>query len=76
MDTTTIKVSKETRERIKALGAAQRQSADAVVQAALDELDRRIFWDQFDAAVAVHGVDDLRAESELYAGTLKDGLDD
>ncbi len=76
METTTIKVSKETRERIKLLGAASHRSADAVIQAALDEQERAAFWDQFDAAAAVHGVEDLQAESELYAATLKDGLDD
>jgi hypothetical protein len=73
---TTIKVSTETRDRIKALGATRNKSAEAVVLEALDELDRRVFWDQMDAAVDLHGPNDLRDESELFAAALKDGLDD
>jgi predicted transcriptional regulator len=73
MSMTTIKVSTTTRDRIKALGAAQHQSADAVILEALAELERRVFWDQFDAAVA-ENPGDLAAESALYADSLKDGL--
>jgi predicted transcriptional regulator len=74
MSATTIKVSSQTRDRVKALGLARHKSADAVIQEALDELDRRLFWDEFDAAAASEGKDDLRNESELFADTLKDGL--
>jgi hypothetical protein len=76
MGTTTIKVSTHTRDRIRAFGGPEHKSADAVIVEALDELERRRFWDQFDAAVAAEGGDDLRDESEVWAGTLKDGLSD
>jgi predicted transcriptional regulator len=76
MDTppTTIKVSTRTRDRIKSLAAARHQSADAVIQDALVELERRLFWEQFDAAIALEGPGDLQAETEHYSGSLTDGL--
>jgi predicted transcriptional regulator len=74
METTTIKVSTHTRDRIKALGAVQHKSADAIIQDGLDELERKAFWDQFDAAVAANP-GDLAAEAELFSDTLKDELD-
>jgi predicted transcriptional regulator len=71
---TTIKVSTATRDRIKALGTTRHQSADAVIQDALAELERKLFWEQFDAAVATEGEGDLKAETENYSSSLKDGL--
>ncbi len=47
MDTTTIKVSVETRDRIKSFGGATHE--DTIV-AALDLLDEQRFWAQADAA--------------------------
>ena len=76
METTTIKVSAATRDRIKALGAAERKSADAIVQAALDAQERALFWDRFEAAATAHGTEELEADAEAWAPTLKDGLDD
>jgi hypothetical protein len=49
MDTTTIKVSVETRDRIKSFGGATYE--DTIVEA-LDLLDSQQFWAEADAAVA------------------------
>ncbi len=49
MDSTTIKVSVETRERIKAFGGTTHEET---IVAALDLLDEQQFWEQADAAVA------------------------
>lgn len=72
--TTTIKVSTHTRDRIKSLGATRKLSADAVIQEALAELEKRVFWEQFDRAVQIEGEGDLRAEAEKFSGSLTDGL--
>jgi hypothetical protein len=44
---TTIKISVETRDRIKAMGGETYE--DTIIEA-LDALDRKRFWDQADAA--------------------------
>lgn len=45
---TTIKISVETRDRIKAMGGETYE--DTIIEA-LDALDRKRFWDQADAAI-------------------------
>ncbi len=49
METTTIKVSVETRDRIKSFGGATHEET---IVAALDLLDEKHFWAQADAAGA------------------------
>lgn len=49
MDTTTIKVSVGTRDRIKSFGGA---THEVTIIAALDLLDEQHFWAQADAAAA------------------------
>ena len=72
METTTIMVSLTTRDRIKSIGAQRHQSADKVIQSALDELDRKLFWDDYDAAAAAdQEPDDSTSE---WDATLTDGL--
>lgn len=64
---TTIKVSVATRDRVKAIGAQRHQSADKVIQAALDELDRAAFWDAYDASVAADGAPRVELEWDAVA---------
>jgi hypothetical protein len=49
MESTTIKVSVETRDRIQAFGGA---TYEATIVEALDVLDAQRFWSQVDAAMA------------------------
>jgi hypothetical protein len=49
MKSTTVKVSIETRERIRALGG---ETCDETINEALDALEAERFWSQVDAAVA------------------------
>ncbi|MFI7585681.1 hypothetical protein ACIB24_01235 [Spongisporangium articulatum] len=69
---TTIKVSTETRDRIKAIGAQRNQSAEKVILSALDELDRAMFWDAYDAAVAEDGPPTIEPGWEATASDLND----
>jgi len=49
MPMTTVKVTTETRDRLKAMG---RGTADDTINAALDALDRAEFWAQAERATA------------------------
>ncbi len=76
---TTIKVSSATRDRVNALGAQTHQTADQVVDKAIDEYERALFWREFAAAsdaVAADPVatEDERREQELWNRTLRDGV--
>lgn len=79
MTTTTIKVSTRTRDRVKAIGQRTHQSAEGVIHDALDELDRKLFWDEYDAAAAI-AVDPRSVAEEIedrtaWDNTLTDGTD-
>lgn len=81
MPTTTIKVSLATPDRIRALGENGRQSAESVVAAALDVLERDRFWDAYDDGVALVTADPSavahdRAELAAWDATLTDASDD
>lgn len=71
MESTTIKVTTTTRDRIKAIGSQRHESADKVISAALDELDRKLFWDDYDAAARA---DPAPRASTEWERTLTDGL--
>ncbi len=77
---TTIKVTEPTRDRIKAIGASTRQTADEVVSRALDEYERALFWAEYRAAAdaeARGGVPaGAAAERAAWDATLRDGLAD
>jgi predicted transcriptional regulator len=78
--TTTIKVSTTTRDRIKIISQRTHQSAEGVILDALDELDRKLFWDEYDAASSAIAVDPRSATEEIedrkaWDATLTDGAD-
>jgi predicted transcriptional regulator len=73
MTVTTLKVSTQTRDRVKALSDAEHRTADQVINAALDQLERsrrrRQMRDESQAALADPAD---RAESRA----VQDDLDD
>jgi hypothetical protein len=71
---TTVRVSEATRERLREVGLPS-QTADEVINAALDELERRRFWDAY-AVVARAGTpsEEEQAEWEAWDSARGDGL--
>jgi predicted transcriptional regulator len=75
---TTIKVSEATRDRVKAIGAQTRQPADAVISQALDELERKLFWQDYAAQRASERgplPQSALAERAAWDATADDGLE-
>lgn len=71
---TTVRVSEATRQRIR--GLSRGRSADEVINEALDQLDRRQFWDQYAAAArADEGTAEDHAERQAWDSILEEGLD-
>lgn len=70
---TTIKVSAETRDVVKAVGARTGQTADQVVARALVEYERSLFWREYAEAAER---DSELADRELWESTVRDGLAD
>ncbi len=66
--TTTLRVRASTRDRVRALGAQRRETSDAVVDAALDLLEKETFWAAWQAAQdAVTAEERAEEQSELEA---------
>lgn len=61
---TTIKLSVETRDRIKAMGGETYE--DTIVEA-LDALDRQRFWEEADAALAARAALQPEERAEIEA---------
>ncbi|MQA86455.1 MAG: hypothetical protein GEV03_17940 [Streptosporangiales bacterium] len=79
--TTTIRVSRHTRDRVATLAEQTGQPMTSVLEAALKEYERKIFWDRFTAEVAAVRADpeawaEVEAERRIEEGALRDGLDD
>jgi predicted transcriptional regulator len=73
---TTVRVSEATRDRLRAAGQPTHQTADEVINTALDELERRRFWDEYaQAARADRSTPKEQAEQEAWDATLTDGLE-
>lgn len=73
---TTIKVSPQTRDQIKSLGATTGQTADQVVSRALVEYERALFWREYADAAERDRQAGERGEQELWDRTVRDGLAD
>lgn len=73
---TTIKVSPQTRDQIKSLGASTGQTADQVVSRALVEYERALFWAEYARAAEQDRPRREQDEQELWDRTLRDGLAD
>ena len=77
---TTIKVSAPTRDRVNAIGARTKQTAEQVVASALREYERSLFWRDYTEAADAVAADpsaaaDERTEQELWDRTTPDGAD-
>ena len=75
---TTIKVSAPTRDRVNAIGARTKQTAEQVVASALREYERSLFWRDYTKAADAVAADpsaaaDERTEHELWDRTTPDG---
>ena len=72
-----IRVSSSTRKRVAVLVTKLKASSQQdVIDRALDQLERRVFWEGFEeearAYLAVHPKE--RVERHRYAGTSSDGM--
>ena len=81
MRSTTIRVSLETRDKLKEITERTGESMQSVVDRAIEELRRRDFWDRTNSAFAALRKDDdaWRAEQKErseWDQTLADGLED
>lgn len=72
----TIKVSQQTRDQVKSLGASTGQTADQVVSRALVEYERALFWRAYAQAAEQDRPAGEPDEQELWDRTLRDGLAD
>jgi predicted transcriptional regulator len=73
---TTVRVSEATRDRLRAVGQPAHQTADEVINAALDELERRRFWEAYAQAVrADNPTPEELTEQAAWDATVGDGLD-
>jgi hypothetical protein len=73
---TTVRVSEATRDRLRAVGLPAHQTADEVINAALDELERRQFWDAYAKASQMDKpTPEEQAEQAAWDSTLGDGLE-
>ena len=72
-DVTTIKVSKELRDRLATRARREHLTLGAVIARALDESDERAFWSAVTAEHAALTEDDRRAQ--LADATLADVVD-
>lgn len=72
MVATTIKVSEETRDRVNQLGARTHQTADKVVERALREYERALFWEEYAAAAQAVSADPEAAAEEAAEHALWD----
>ena len=78
--TTTVRVSDQTRARVAALAAATGHKMTQVLDDAIAEYERKVFWDGFDASWASIERDaatdaEVQRERENEAGALRDGLE-
>jgi predicted transcriptional regulator len=62
MSSTTIRVDERTRDRLSAISARQGRPMTAVVDDAVDALERRLFFEQYNGRYA-----DLRADAEAWS---------
>ena len=74
---TTIRVSKETRDRLAAVAASTGRPMTRVLDEAVDALERRVFFDRLNRRYGELGQDDeARAEIEAERGVEEGALKD
>ena len=73
MNSTTIRVSKETRAKLKKISAEKRISLAALVDELVEEREKR-FWEGFGEEAKARLSPTERAQRAIFDGALKDGL--
>jgi predicted transcriptional regulator len=79
-DSLTIRVSRSTHELLRDLATRSNAPMSALVDEAVQDLKRKRFWAEFNAAAAALEADpkawaDHQNEDEAWANTLADGLE-
>jgi hypothetical protein len=80
MATVMVRVSEATRERLRAIAEREGSTLQSIVDRALDEHERQVFWAQMDSAWAALKSDPAAWQAEMderaaWDATLADGLD-
>lgn len=80
MSATTVRISEETREKLRELAHEDHEPMQAVLAKAVEAYCRQRFWDQVDEAYAALRADpeawaEELAERKLWEATLMDGLE-
>lgn len=77
MATTTLKVPVELRDRLAEQARRHGTTLAGVIAHALEVAEEREFWEEVRATMGTPAARaDLRAESERFAATLTDGVDE
>lgn len=69
---TTIKLSEQTRDRVKDVGARTGQTAEQVVRRALEEYERALFWADYEAAAGAADADPDATTAQTEENALWD----
>lgn len=77
--TTTIRVSRETRDRIALLAATTNKRMNVVLDEAVQAYERTVFWEELRdgyerLAADADGAAEVETERRREAGALRDGL--
>lgn len=73
MDTTTIRVSRSARDKLKTLAARERVSASALIEKMIAEREKS-FWEGFDEEAGKFMDSAEKKGRRAFDGTLADGL--
>ena len=73
MDTTTIRVSRVARDKLKTLAARERVSASALIEKMIDEREKS-FWEGFDEEAGKFMDSAEKKARRTFDATLADGL--
>jgi hypothetical protein len=80
MESLTIRVSRSTHEILRELADKSNETMTAIVDKAVQELQRKRFWEDFNASCAAVQASpeawaDLQQEDRAWESTLADGLE-
>jgi predicted transcriptional regulator len=75
MASTTIKVSRELRDRLAAIAEAHRTTLAGAIEKTLEAHADALFWAEVARTMSSPARDALAGEAAAVAGTLSDGLD-
>jgi hypothetical protein len=74
-----VRISRSTHDKLRTLAEKSQTTITALVDRAVEDLRREMFWDEFDRAVAATKADpeawaEVQREDKLWEATLLDGL--